>query len=310
MKYFLSLFLIFVYSHSFAVDSFSIDLGNDLWTGMRSDRYFTNMIGIHLQTKELPEFLKTFLPDIEADHFITKISQDMYTPEDIEAENPDPNDRPYAGHLYVEIRKINISNHYHDYTTLQVGIIGPASMADKAQTLVHEWTGSRPANGWKAQLKNELGLNMQKLIGYKTDLYRNGLIRISNITYGQAAFGNVKISAGVGTLLTAGYNPPQNDSMYDVNTVQSPSSWSVYVESNIRGNYVVRDMFIDGNTPWFGDKTQLEREEYVTTMDNSFVVRFRQFFLRYTQTMTSKQFKGQNGDHNFGKVFLEWRSEF
>lgn len=303
-------FMIFIVKSSFAVESISIDLGNDLWTGAQSDRYLTNVVGVKVKMKDLPDFLKTFIPDTEADYFLSKISQDMYTPEDISAEIPDPSDRPYAGHLYVELKRVKINKDFHDYTGLQIGIIGPAALADKAQGLVHDWTGSTEANGWEYQLKNELGLMVTKLYGMKTELYRNGDIRISNMAFAEFGLGNVKTYAEVGTSIMAGYNPPQNDSLYDISGHSVKNPWSAYIEAEVRQSYVARDIFIDGNTSWFGDQTNLEREEYVTTLKGSVVLRYKRVFLKFSQNIITEQFEGQNGDHNFGQITIQYRHNF
>lgn len=292
------------------MDTFSIELGNDLWTKTKSDRYLTNVVGFYIRTKELPSFVKLFLPDMEADYFLTKISQDMYTPEAIEDVIPDSKDHPYAGHLYIEVRKVIIQGRIHDYTTLQFGIIGPAALAKQAQTFVHDISGSTKANGWKYQLENELGVNITKLIGLKTDLYEWGEIRISNISFGEAGLGNVKIFAGVGTKFYAGFNPPRNDSVYDVAGQTYSSNMSLYLEADLRGTYVARDIFIDGNSSWFGDRTELEREEFVTTRDISIVARYGNFFLRLTQSFASEQFKTQPNPHGVGKISIQYRTFF
>lgn len=292
------------------MDTFSIDLGNDLWTKDKSDRYLTNVIGFYIRTKELPHFLKTFLPDMEADYFLTKVSQDMYTPENIENEIPDEMDHPYAGHLYIEVRKVVIQGRIHDYTTLQFGIIGPAALAEQAQSLVHDLTKSTTANGWAYQLENEFGINISKLVGLKTDLYEWGEIRLNNISFAEAGLGNVKVFAGVGTKFYAGFNPPRNDSVYEVAGQTYSSNMSLYLETDLRHTYVGRDIFIDGNSSWFGERTKLKREEFVTTSDISVVARVGNFFLRLTQSYSSEQFKTQPNPHGVGKISIQYRTFF
>jgi hypothetical protein len=45
-----------------------------------------------------------------------------------------------------------------DVLTFTLGLVGPASMADKTQKYVHELVGSGVPMGWGTQLGNELGV--------------------------------------------------------------------------------------------------------------------------------------------------------
>ena len=309
-KFFTVVFLIYGHFANGSVDTFSVDVSNDLWTGPKTDRYLTNSIGFYIRTNELPDFLDSFLPDHEAEYFLTKISQDMYTPEDTSLEIPDPNDHPYAGHLYIEVRAVDIEDRVHNYTTFQFGIIGPAALGKQAQKLVHGATGSKEVRGWREQLKNELGFKVEKFIGYKTDLYELGELRFSNITFAEVGLGNVKTFAGVGTKFLAGHNPPRDDSVYDVLSQSFTSKYSLYLEADLRESLVLHNIFIDGNSSLFGHQTDLKRNKFVTKFEASLVARYGNFFLRFTQTFVDKQFKTQNGSHNYGKFSLQYRSEF
>jgi hypothetical protein len=109
-------------------------------------------------------------------------------------------------------------------------------------------------------------------------------MRVTNITYGEFGLGNVKTYARVGTQFTAGYNPPQNDSLYDMAAASGKSPWSAYIETNLYSEAVAWDMFINGNTSWFGDRTELERENIVNRFDAAMVFRYRKFYLKFSQS--------------------------
>ena len=47
-----------------------------------------------------------------------------------------------------------------DTLSLQFGIVGPHSLAEESQHLVHQWTGSKRPRGWDYQLRNEIGVNL------------------------------------------------------------------------------------------------------------------------------------------------------
>lgn len=307
VQFFLMVMILF--SKVSYANSFAVDFRNDLWTNPQTDRYLTNVVGVKIKHDDLYDFVSFFLPEHDADHFITRIQQDMYTPEDIEAFAPDPNDRPYAGHVFVEITKVRLEGDFHHYTTIQVGIIGPAALAAETQQLVHDWTGSTEANGWAFQLENELGINVRKLLGKKSLLYERGDIRLTNITYGSLSLGNVNISARAGSKFTFGFNPPENGSLYGLVNAPKYNPWSAYLEANIYADVVARDIFIDGNSSWFGNSTELERKDFVQRLDKALVIRYKNFYLRFSQSFISEQFRTQNGRHQFGQVLFQYQTD-
>jgi lipid A 3-O-deacylase len=307
----LILLLFFLPSISFASSLIKVSLGNDLFApeNKESDRYLTNSFRVQIKNEELPEFLEAFLPQDEVDHLIVNFSQDIYTPEDLEKETYQENDRPYAGHLYIEFKAIKIDEKSHDYTTLQIGIIGPMSLAEESQIAIHNLTESTIPKGWEHQLKNELGINISKFIGHKEELFRKGLIRIDSISYLEAGIGNVKTYTKMGNKLRAGYNPPVDFRIDELFKAQK-SQLSLYVEADINRTFVVRDIFIDGNSKWFGDKTLIERSDYVTQIETSIVGRWKNWFLHYTHSYQGKSFKKQNGSQKYGTFSFGYAKKF
>ncbi|MAX65732.1 MAG: lipid A deacylase LpxR family protein [Bacteriovoracaceae bacterium] len=293
MKILSLLFVLFIQNVA-AQDSITLELGNDLLTEARTDRYLTNTFLVKIETDKVPSLIRRFLPDIEADHFLMSVGNDMYTPEDIEAVMPDPYDRPYAGHSYIEFKVVQDTQRRVNQTWLTLSVVGPAALSEELQSTVHDWTGSTNPQGWDSQLENELGVQIGKLWGYKNELYRLGDIRVENITYATGTLGNINTSASVGSKLIVGLKDEKN------------SKWGAYLETDIRQTYVARDIFIDGNSAWFGEPTRLERKEYVTQWDTSLVGRYGNWYLRYTYTYQTEQFKGQNGPTKFGRISLEY----
>ncbi|MCK9563175.1 MAG: lipid A deacylase LpxR family protein, partial [Bacteroidales bacterium] len=84
--------------------------------------------------------------------------QNMYTPTDIEVEDPPRDERPYAGWLYATIGLAAETGRQLDQVVLTVGIVGPASLAEKTQKLVHKLVDSDEPRGWDTQLRNEPGI--------------------------------------------------------------------------------------------------------------------------------------------------------
>ncbi len=85
----------------------------------------------------------------------------MYTPEDRNRTDLIRDDRPYAGLLYLGLawnRRIHARGAGHemlDTRELTLGVIGPWSLAERSQDLVHELRGFESFRGWDNQLHNE-----------------------------------------------------------------------------------------------------------------------------------------------------------
>ncbi len=102
----------------------------------------------------------------EAAKFGYSIGQNIYTPGNINTQQLLANDRPYAGWLYLGFILQRRGKSFGDHPTLEdieleLGVVGPASLADRAQTWVHEIRGSGKPLGWEHQLKNEPGLRLK-----------------------------------------------------------------------------------------------------------------------------------------------------
>ena len=89
------------------------------------------------------------------------IGQEMYTPRDIKVVAIQPQDRPYAGWLYVSfgLTTVDVVRARKLTSSLNVGMMGPASFAAQTQSTIHNWIGSPHPEGWQNQVQNALGLN-------------------------------------------------------------------------------------------------------------------------------------------------------
>ena len=60
--------------------------------------------------------------------------------------------------MYVSSGLAEESGDRLDRLQLTLGVVGPASLAEKTQTAIHKFMGSPVAQGWDHQLENELTL--------------------------------------------------------------------------------------------------------------------------------------------------------
>ncbi len=67
---------------------------------------------------------------------------------------PDPYDRPYAGVLLGNFSLMSDTEDTRSVLTLSLGVVGPASGAEKLQNGFHDLIGQDQTNGWGSQIQN------------------------------------------------------------------------------------------------------------------------------------------------------------
>jgi len=86
------------------------------------------------------------------------IGQNIYTPNNTAASQLIPEDRPYAGWLYLGFGLVaNQGSKRYDKLELEIGMVGPASLSRNVQTFWHSLFGLEVPQGWDNQLNNEPG---------------------------------------------------------------------------------------------------------------------------------------------------------
>lgn len=178
----------------------TVRLENDLFTG--TDQNYTSGIGFTLASHDIPgelraeclpmpmrlhaQLIRWLNPDFWShsdnaaanQNVVLKFGQSMYTPEDYSRTDLITDDRPYAGLLYVGLawnrRRLDAQSAVEilDTREITLGVIGPWSLAEPSQNLVHDAIGSNRFLGWEHQLENEPAFQMALDRKYK--VYRGG----------------------------------------------------------------------------------------------------------------------------------------
>ncbi|MEI6275400.1 MAG: lipid A deacylase LpxR family protein [Prolixibacteraceae bacterium] len=131
---------------------------------MQTDYYYTQ--GVMAQTvlpvlERNPVNFLFFRMKRARNYFGLAVRQEIYTPINIEATWIVSNDRPYAGTLYVRSLKVSNNEDRRIKLTsqLDLGVLGPASVAGYCQRIIHEINGLLPPNGWSNQIRNKPYIN-------------------------------------------------------------------------------------------------------------------------------------------------------
>ena len=244
----------------------TVRLENDLFTG--TDQNYTNGVAFTLVSHDIPGTLRSeclpvpirlhaqliqfmnpgFWSDADnsaaTQNVVVRFGQSIYTPEDKTRTDLISGDRPYAGLLYMGLawnrRKHEPESNREMLDTREItfGVIGPWSLAEQTQNLVHDVRGLDKFQGWQHQLKNEPAFQLALdrkfkefrgagaiTTGFSADSIRSVGLRL----------GNIETSATAGIEGRIGWNLPNDFGSYPLRPGaenRPPSSASIHGKSN------------------------------------------------------------------------------
>lgn len=319
--------------HAMTVDeteTFLFYYENDAVAG--TDKNYSNAIKFAWISADLDEYdtLGNFMPDqstVWGDLLSRKgfqrnicisFGQNMYTPEDIETKTLIKDDRPYAGLTYLGFALHRKNRLILDTVELNIGIVGPDSLAEDGQKLVHEVNGSSIPKGWDNQLANEFGFTLTLQRSFR--LVSNGaaigwgwdLVPHAGLTAGTFA-----VYANTGAEFRFGYHIPSDfgnalvrpGSNVSVPAADSdkPSRWHAFSTTaflRVEGRAVAHNIFLDGNT--WRDSHSVDKKPFVADFSAGISVIYKNFKFTYAHVHRTREFEEQEGGHTFGSFSLSY----
>jgi hypothetical protein len=301
-----------------AAGTFNITFEND--RAANTDRHYTHgtLLTWTSEAGAVPRGLAdlgTALPGLvdRPDRYSILAGQTMFTPDNIGASRPILDDRPYAGWLYGGLRLTSEQRQARQRLELNLGIVGPPSLADETQTLVHEIINAQIPNGWENQLKTEPGVVLIYERGWRhiQDVPKLGL-ETAIMPHVSAAVGNVFTLGGlggrvaIGERLDASWGPPRIFPAMRGSGYGVPAEgwhWSVFLGFEARG--VGRNIFLDGNT--FASSQDVPKNNLVGDIQAGVQIAHPPVRLAFTYVGRSREFEGQNENDQFGSMTLSIR---
>ena len=131
-----------------------VALDNDFF--LNTDRYYTSGFFVGLAQSLSAVTLRAML------------GQEIYTPRDISVARPQPDDRPWAGHLYLGADVLTRVKNWPSGVGLRAGVVGPSALAKPMQKLIHYAIAARQPRGWDHQLDNRLAVGFWVAQGGQT----------------------------------------------------------------------------------------------------------------------------------------------
>lgn len=249
------------------------------------------------------------------------IGQEMYTPDDIERFELVEDDRPYAGWLYLGVGLQSRNFRRSDTVELQLGLVGPASLAKQAQNGVHRFRGIPRARGWGNQLRAEPAF----LLAYDRRMKFSALrgegdrpVGMDLFGYWGGAVGTLHTYANTGLEMRMGWNPASDFGASQIGrpgNTNAPASVndsrfeqrgfsSLVFFAGIDGRRVARNLFLDGST--FSDSHSVDKEPWLGELSAGFSTVFNGYKFAYRQVWRSREFTQQSASHSYGSFTLSY----
>lgn len=320
-----------------APDVLTIMFENDLLynpaPGKHQDRHYTSGTKlIYFSGDTAPWWAKGLQLDDISERFPTldmagasksfglTFGQSIYTPENDRATNLINTDRPYAGWLYGGVaiqrrNKINDRASVIENFELDLGIIGPEAQGEATQNAIHNWRQLETFSGWDNQLKTEPALLFKYGRAWRINFSESSSRYFDIIPSLGTQLGNVRVSGNVGLASRLGWNLPDG---FGVQTIDSPlltalgsstGPFGIYIFTQVQGDAVARNIFLDGNT--FRDGPSVEKKPLVASFRYGLSFAFgKHFEASWTLETRTREFVLQKGNDQFGSLAARWKWDF
>ncbi len=321
----------------------TLQVENDFFSGpVNKDRHYSNGLRANWTSPslidapealrnftDLPESILSFLDPRAAGsvkrRYGVGFGQSIYTPENKATSALIPDDRPYAGWLYVgfslQTTRFDVSKEVPDAIRLDtweldIGMIGPAALGRQVQNSFHTFIGDDESRGWSHQLHNEPGVNLtferRWRVGRLRLIDQPFKLRFDTVPMVGFTVGNVNTYAAAGGIVRIGENlgndfgPPRiRPSLPGSESIDPESNFGWYLFAGADGEAVLRNITLDGNT--FRDSAHVDKKPFVGNLTAGLAFFVGGSRLAYTYVLRSKEFDGQKGFDQYGALTFTQR---
>ncbi|MFV2059837.1 MAG: lipid A deacylase LpxR family protein [Gammaproteobacteria bacterium] len=249
------------------------------------------------------------------------VGQYMQTPSTLTTPDLIPNDVPYAGALIVSRTWYAFNDDEFRGFEANFGVVGPASLAEQSQEIVHKLTGSTKPEGWNNQLDNQAIINFGAM--YKKKVFRTD--PASDYQFDAA----IDVNAVLGNLFTAadlklesrfGYNMPKGFTytpsnigrfmLYDATLPRAnPKHFSLYGSLQYIATANAHTYFFDADQ--VKDNYTIESETFVEFVMLGVHYLYKNWGAHFTLVFTSDVLKkestiSEDTNVNYGDIVIEY----
>lgn len=239
------------------------------------------------------------------------VGHSLFTPRDISAETPPPDQHPYAGWAYAEYTPVIEQANRLDQFTFQLGLVGPSAGGEWLQNEFHALIGEDTARGWSGQLDDEV------TVGMSYDRTFRRLARLGDSAFGAdltptagVTFGTVHTHARLGVMGRIGedlrndYGPPRvRPSLAGAGFFTPQDSFSWYLFGGVEGRAVAHNLFLDGSL-FRRQDSDLTSRDFVADIQAGAVLQFENVQVGFTVVFRTEEYVEQSAPQRFGAFSL------
>jgi lipid A 3-O-deacylase len=297
-----------VQSQSFK-NEFGFKSENDSYLAQGSDRYYTN--GLFLSFRRATDQTK-LTNGLEKKIYELSVGQKIYNPISGYAPNPEAQDRPFTGYLYAggSLSWFK-SNESALKVSAELGIVGPSSLAEDGQDLLHNAVGFYELAGWEYQIKDEAAINLS--VQY-TRLIHRLVDNLADISLeGYANLGTTYNGAGIGVLMRAGnINQLFNTSYLNASIGNNAKTKGLvareaffYVKPQL--NFIAYDATVQGSMFRNNSPVTFDVKPIVFAQQLGFNYSSQRFTADFGVIFKTKEIKSSARAHQWGAISLYYR---
>ena len=313
---------------AFPEGTFGLQLENDV---VASDRHYTHGTRLFWVSEDAeggPQFVRRalewlWLPGgFETSSVGLQLGQNIYTPEEKKAVAVIPDDRPYAGWLYIggaihqedkAPEGFNGIGMFDVLTSfeLDLGVVGPWALAEETQDLVHQLGPNTDVVGWDNQLDNEPAIVAFVERKWRTPALKVGAAEFDAVPRIGGALGNVYTYANAGLTWRVGQGldvdygvPFIRPGVNGSDAIAPDTDFAWYVYGGLDGRAVARNIFLDGNT--FNSSHSVNKKPFVGDVAGGAVVVWRDIRLSGSGLWRTKEFQKQKQTNVFGALTVSY----
>ena len=290
-------------------NEFGFKSDNDSYLGQGSDRYYTNGLFLNFRRAIDQQKLRAGL---EKEIYEISAGQKMYNAYSGYAPDPNTQDRPFAGYLYIG----GALSWFHANesilkTSVELGTTGPNSLAEDGQELLHRTIGFYSLDGWQYQIKNELAINVSAQ--YTKLLTRVADNAVDFSFEGYANAGTTYTGAGAGVLFRTGALNQLFNSAYTNAVIGNNAKTKAMVKREFffyakpQLNFVAYDATVQGSLFNNDSPVTFSVKPIVFAQQLGLNYSSQRFTADYSMLFKTKEIKSTARAHQWGSITMYYR---
>lgn len=252
-------------------------------------------------------------------------AQRIFTPSDITIEANQPNEHPWAGHLFGGVYFDRTDGRSFERWRADVGATGGPSGAEQSQELIHEFFDDEDPAGWDNQIKAEPTLQFRYRREWRLPLSpgdwegRLPPLRAELMPGARLDLGTVRVGAAAGAVMRLGWHIPDGFNGRTLSDLPDASAhpargFVLYGRAGGQGEVIAHDLILDGGTLRDTEGVGLDAEPLVGTLLGGAAFGYvgERWALRfsYTQRFRSRNFEEASGGHAWASAHVALTARF